>query len=248
MDKIKPEPSPKDGNQLHANESILSAVGLSKVFNPGAHNEVDAVVDVRLSVEAGSAILIKGPSGSGKTTLLTMLGCLAKPTTGKVICLGETVSHWSEKFLTCFRRRHIGVVFQNFNLISGLTVFENIALPLLPEGPPYLVLKERVKQLASEARIDHRLYFKVDTLSGGEMQRTAIARALVNKPKILIADEPTAHIDSKLAEEILSLFQSLKQKGLTILIASHDPLLETHPMIERVFCMRDGRLRYDHAE
>ena len=229
-------------------ENILSAEGLSKIFNPGAHNEVDAVLDVRLSVTTGSAILIKGPSGSGKTTLLSLLSCLAKPTSGRYTCLGEPVTRWSEKFLTRFRRKHIGIVFQNFNLISGLTTFENIALPLLPEGLPYTELKNRVEQLAAEYQIEHRLHFKVDTLSGGEMQRAAIARALANKPQILIADEPTAHIDSKLAEEILDLFYSLKKKSLTLLIASHDPLLEAHPMIDEVYCMRDGRLRDSHAE
>jgi len=228
--------------------SILSAVGLSKIFNPGAHNEVDAVVDVHLSVMAGQAVLIKGPSGSGKTTLLTMLGCLAKPTSGQYTCLDQPVSHWPEKFLTRFRRQHIGIVFQNFNLISGLSVFENIALPLLPAGPSYATLKNRVSQLAGEFRIDHRLHFNVDTLSGGEMQRVAIGRALVNQPQILIADEPTAHIDSRLAEEILELFHQLKNRGLTLIIASHDPLLEAHPMIDRVYCMRDGRLRDAHAE
>ncbi len=231
-----------------ADEIIIQTNRLCKIFNPGAHNEVEAVLDVDLALSRASATLIKGPSGSGKTTLLTMLGCLAKPTSGQYTCLGEAVSHWPEKFLTRFRRRHIGIVFQNFNLISGLSVFENIALPLYPDGLPFATVKERVERLARDLRMDHRLYFKVDTLSGGEMQRVAIARALVNQPQILIADEPTAHIDSTLAKEILDLFHSLNKKGLTLLIASHDPLLETHPMIERAYCMRDGRLREPHAE
>ncbi len=228
--------------------TILKTTGLHKIFNPGAHNQVDAVVDVTLSAAQGSTVLIKGPSGSGKTTLLTMLGCLAKPTSGQYICLGEAVTHWPEKFLTRFRRENIGMVFQNFNLINGLSVFENIALPLYPQGPLLADIREIVEQLASDLRIEHRLRFKVDTLSGGEMQRAAIARALINKPQILIADEPTAHIDSHLSKEILDLFYNLKKKGLTIIIASHDPLVEAHPLVDRVYCMRDGRLRAENVE
>ena len=221
---------------------IISIKNLSKTFNSGQHNQVDAVLDVSFSIHSSHCIVIKGPSGSGKSTLLSILGCLAKPTKGEYICLDKKVSRWSEKFLTQFRREHIGIVFQNFNLINGLTVEENVAMPLLPMNRSVKDIKDKSKQTAKHLQIDHRLSFKVDTLSGGEMQRLAIARALINNPDIIIADEPTAHLDTELAKDILEIFNQLKAEGKTLIIASHDPLVESHPMIDKVFCMRDGQL------
>jgi putative ABC transport system ATP-binding protein len=221
---------------------IISIKNLSKIFNKGQHNQVNAVLDVSLSVQSNQCVVIKGPSGSGKSTLLSILGGLAKPTKGEYICLDEKVSRWSEKFLTQFRREHIGIVFQNFNLINGLTVEENVAMPLLPMNLSVKDIKDKSKQTAKHLQIDHRLSFKVDTLSGGEMQRLAIARALINNPDIIIADEPTAHLDTELAKDILEIFNQLKAEGKTLIIASHDPLVESHPMIDKVFCMRDGQL------
>ena len=221
---------------------IISIKNLSKIFNKGQHNQVNAVLDVSLSVQSNQCVVIKGPSGSGKSTLLSILGGLAKPTKGEYICLDEKVSRWSEKFLTQFRREHIGIVFQNFNLINGLTVEENVAMPLLPMNLSVKDIKDKSKQTAKHLQIDHRLSFKVDTLSGGEMQRLAIARALINNPDIIIADEPTAHLDTELAKDILEIFNQLKTEGKTLIIASHDPLVESHPMIDKVFCMRDGQL------
>ena len=221
---------------------IISIKNLSKIFNKGQHNQVNAVLDVSLSVQSNQCVVIKGPSGSGKSTLLSILGGLAKPTKGEYICLDEKVSRWSEKFLTQFRREHIGIVFQNFNLINGLTVEENVAMPLLPMNRSVKDIKDKSKQTAKHLQIDHRLSFKVDTLSGGEMQRLAIARALINNPDIIIADEPTAHLDTELAKDILEIFNQLKAEGKTLIIASHDPLVESHPMIDKVFCMRDGQL------
>ena len=203
---------------------------------------MNAVIHVSFSIQSNQCVLIKGPSGSGKSTLLSIIGCLAKPTEGEYICLDQKVSRWSEKFLTQFRREHIGIVFQNFNLISGLTVEENIGLPLLPVNLSAKLIKNKSVHTAKHLQIDHRLFFKVDTLSGGEMQRLAIARALINDPDIIIADEPTAHLDTELAKDILEIFTQLKAEGKTLIIASHDPLVERHPMVNTVFCMRDGQL------
>ena len=119
---------------MNPDNTIIRLNEISKKFNAGLHNEVNAVRDVSLSINANQCTVLKGPSGSGKTTLLAIIGCLSKPSSGNYICLNENVSHWSEKFLTNFRRQHIGTVFQNFNLISGLTALQNIALPLLPAG------------------------------------------------------------------------------------------------------------------
>jgi len=224
------------------NDSIIETSDLSKIFNKGKPNEVDAVRSVSISIEKNQCTLIKGPSGSGKSTLLAIIGCLAKPISGSYLCLNQNVSRWSEKFLTTFRREHIGIIFQNFNLINGLTVAQNIALPLVPTDAPPSQINERVETVSEELQITHRLTFKVDTLSGGEMQRVAIARALINDPEIVIADEPTAHLDSDLAKDILVVFNQLKEAGKTILIATHDPIVEEHPMVNRVLCMRDGQL------
>ncbi|MBN1408776.1 MAG: ABC transporter ATP-binding protein [Calditrichaceae bacterium] len=221
---------------------IISIKNLSKIFNKGRHNQVDAVVNVTFSIQSNQCIVIKGPSGSGKSTLLSILGCLAKPTQGEYICLDQKVSRWSEKFLTQFRREYIGIVFQNFNLITGLSVKENASLPLLPMNLSAKTIEDKSERILRRLQIDHRLSFKADTLSGGEMQRLAIARALINNPDILIADEPTAHLDTELAKDILEIFYQLKADGKTLIIASHDPLVENHQMVDEVFCMRDGRL------
>jgi putative ABC transport system ATP-binding protein len=221
---------------------IISIKNLSKIFNKGQHNQVDAVSDVSFSIQSNQCVLIKGPSGSGKSTLLSILGCLAKPTEGEYICLDQKVSRWSEKFLTQFRREHIGIIYQNFNLVIGLTVQENIALPLLPMNFSAKTIRDKSERDAKHLQINHRLSFKVDTLSGGEMQRLAIARALINDPDIVIADEPTAHLDTELAKEILEIFNQLKAEGKTLIIASHDPLVESHSIVDKIFCMRDGQL------
>lgn len=221
---------------------IISIKKISKTFNKGQLNQVDAVKDVSFSIKSNQCALIKGPSGSGKSTLLSIIGCLAKPSKGYYVCLNQKVSRWSEKFLTLFRREHIGIVFQNFNLVSGLTVAANISLPLLPTNFSLKTIQEKVKETAGHLKIDHRLSYKIDTLSGGEMQRLAIARALINSPDVIIADEPTAHLDTELANDILELFAQLKMDGKTILIATHDPLVENHPTVDTVFCMRDGQL------
>lgn len=223
-------------------ESIIQTRQLKKIFNIGQNNEVSVIRGVDLDLAAGSATVLKGPSGSGKTTLLTLLGCLAKPTSGSYACLGQQVTHWSEKFLTHFRQQHIGIVFQHFHLIPGLSAAWNIGLPLIPRAMSPRQIERNVMETAEIVDITHRLDFPVDTLSGGEMQRVAIARALVANPEIIIADEPTAHLDSGLADHILGILTQLKRNGKTILIATHDPLVEQSALVDRVLMMRDGAL------
>ncbi len=228
-------------------EQIIKAVNVSKIFNKGRRNETVALQDISLEIARNSAVLLRGPSGSGKTTLLTLLSALTKPTSGTIICLEQDISHWQEKFLTGFRRRHLGIIFQNFNLIKTLSVFDNIAVPLIPLPLSAAEIREKVHEISALVQIDHRLQYKAATLSGGEQQRVAIARALIQDPEILIADEPTAHLDSRLSSEILTIFSDLKQRGKTILIATHDPVLNGHPLIDAVFCIKDGRLEPDHV-
>jgi putative ABC transport system ATP-binding protein len=221
---------------------MIAAEKISKVFNLGKPNEVKAVNEVSLQIAANSCVLLQGASGSGKSTLLTLLSCLARPTSGEYLCLGEKVSRWSEKFLTQFRQKNIGIIFQHFNLIQGLTVFDNIAIPLLPQPYSRKSIANAVEMAAENAQITHRLQFKVDTLSGGEMQRVAIARALAANPQIIFADEPTAHLDRNIAAEMLDVFVSLKAKGKTLVITSHDSLVQKHPIFDTIIEMQDGKI------
>lgn len=221
---------------------MIAAEKISKVFNLGKPNEVKAVNEVSLQIAANSCVLLQGASGSGKSTLLTLLSCLARPTSGEYLCLGEKVSRWSEKFLTQFRQKNIGIIFQHFNLIQGLTVFDNIAIPLLPQPYSRKSIANAVEMAAENTQITHRLQFKVDTLSGGEMQRVAIARALAANPQIIFADEPTAHLDRNIAAEMLDVFVSLKTKGKTLVITSHDSLVQKHPIFDTIIEMQDGKI------
>ncbi len=223
-------------------EPIIWAEGISRTFNAGRPHEVRPVQELSLSVAAGECVALVGPSGSGKTTLLSLLACLDKPTTGRYVCRGEEVSRWSEKFLTRFRQRHIGVVFQQFNLVADFTAAFNIALPLWPLGWPARRVADAVARAAAAAQITHRLDFAAGQLSGGEMQRVAIARALVADPALLFADEPTANLDRALADRTLGLWAELKAAGKTIVLTTHDPLVIGHPLIDRVLRMEDGRL------
>jgi putative ABC transport system ATP-binding protein len=213
-----------------------------KTFNATQPNEVLAVKGVSLTIETGEVIALRGPSGSGKTTLLSVLGCMTKPTSGDVFVLGERVTKWSEQFLTLFRRKHIGFVFQNFSLISNLSAYQNIELPVLPMGWSSSTIGEKIAMWSQRLQIAHRLNFNVDLLSGGEMQRVAIARSLLADPEIVMADEPTAHLDTVLSKEIIEIFAALKNLGKTIVIATHDPLVYESDIIDRVMNFRDGQL------
>lgn len=214
---------------------------ITKTFNQGKKNVYTALQGINLSVEAGKCIVVQGASGSGKTTLLTILGCLAKPTSGEYICLGEKVSKWSEKFLTTFRRENVGIIFQQFQLLQGFTAFENIALPLIPQKLTSPQLQKKVHEAAELANITAKLNEKIDVLSGGEQQRIAIARAIVHAPKLILADEPTSSLDRENAKQILQLFQNLQQRGTTLLLTTHDELVATHSLVNEVLKMQDGQ-------
>jgi putative ABC transport system ATP-binding protein len=156
--------------------------------------------------------------------------------------MGEKVSRWSEKFLTEFRQKHIGIVFQQFHLIAGLSVFDNIFVPLLPLLGNRKTMTEAVEKAAKLAEISHKLTFKVDVLSGGEMQRVAIARALVTNPTLIFADEPTAQLDSETAKMILKVFANLKTEGKTLVITSHDLTVKQSGIFDTVISMKDGQI------
>ncbi len=218
----------------------LSASGVSKVFNEGRPNRFTALDDVSIDVELGGVTLFKGPSGSGKTTLLSVLGCMTRPTSGRVYVRGEEVTSLPEKFLTEIRRRTYGFIFQHFNLVRGLTVLENVMIPAYPLGMPRPLLRARALELLDQFSIADKAEARVEWLSGGQAQRVAIARALINDPAVVIADEPTAHLDSKLAAGFVEIVRDIAGQGRGVLIASHDPVLLESDLLSATVTMRDG--------
>ncbi|MDR3557753.1 MAG: ABC transporter ATP-binding protein [Syntrophobacteraceae bacterium] len=215
---------------------------LSKVFSAGRPNEFVALEGVTLSIPALALTVLKGPSGSGKTTLLSILGCMARPTSGRIMIGDREITSLPEKFLTAIRRKTFGFIFQQHNLIGGITALENIMLPAYPDGEKFSALKARAYGLLDLFNMTSKAKFNVGWLSGGEVQRVAIARALINDPEILIADEPTAHLDSALSYEFMEIMKGLKEKGKTIIMASHDPIVYESGIVDFVVAMRDGKV------
>jgi len=208
---------------------------IEKSYRRGAE-EVRALRGVDLSIAAGELLAIIGPSGAGKTTLLHILGCLDQPTKGEVLFDGMSTSSMPESELVQLRREKIGFVFQQFYLIPGLSVFDNIALPLLFSKKP--ASRSKIMALAEMVGLAHRLDHAPAQLSGGEMQRTAIARGLVNDPEILLADEPTGNLDSENSDKIYALLRSLSENGLATVMITHNPELAARA--QRTVQIRDG--------
>ena len=215
---------------------------IHKAFNQGQPNEYWALSGIDLTLAAHEVTVFSGPSGSGKTTLLTLLGCLARPTRGRVRLRDEDVSGLPERFLTEIRRRTFGFVFQQFNLVRGLSALDNVMLPAYPLGLPYGQLREKAENQLASLDLGHRRDARVEWLSGGEQQRVAIARALINDPEVIIADEPTANLDTALSLQFLDILSRLIDEGRTVLLTSHDPLVVESSVVDRVVRLRDGRL------
>ena len=220
---------------------------VTKIFNAGQHNEYAAVRGVSLVLDARGATALTGPSGSGKTTLLSMIGCMARPTAGRILVEGEVVSSLPERFLTELRRRTFGFVFQQFHLVRGLSARENVMLPAYPSGEPLRRIRGEADRLLERLGIAGKADASVEWLSGGEAQRVAIARALINNPPVVIADEPTAHLDTGLSMEFIEVLRGIRDEGRTLILASHDPLVYESDLIDRVVRIRDGRVA-DTAE
>lgn len=218
-----------------------------KVYNQGRPNEFAAIKGVSLDFEPNRITCLKGASGSGKTTLLSIIGCLARPTSGRVFLDGKRLSGLPERFLTDIRRHTFGFIFQRFNLIDGLSVLDNVMLPAYPLGPVYSDLKNRARKLLSQFQLEAKAGNPVNWLSGGEAQRVAICRALINNPTILIADEPTANLDSGLSRELMGSLEQLRNEGKTILVTSHDADVYDSPVVDRVIGLHDGRLATPEA-
>ena len=236
--------------------SVIELLQVTKYFNAGRHNQFTAVDDVSLALEKGRITVLNGPSGSGKTTLLSLIGCMSRPSSGRITLAGIKpafiqagdatdnldISSLPERFLTEIRRTVFGFIFQQFNLVKGITVLENIMLPAYPSGEAYASFRARAVALLEQFEISRHASSRVEWLSGGELQRVAIARALINNPDIIIADEPTAHLDSRLSQEFMETIASFRAAGKTILIASHDPIVHASPLVDTVVEMRDGRI------
>ncbi len=213
-----------------------------KVYNAGRPNEFAALRGVTLTVEPQRVTVLQGPSGSGKTTLLGILGGMARPTAGRVSVFGQEITSLPERFLTEVRRKTAGFIFQHFNLIRGITCLENVMLPAYTTGERHAELRERALGLLEALQVSAKAGSRAEWLSGGEAQRVAIARALINDPAVVIADEPTAHLDSALSESFLEIMAGLKGQGRTLVIASHDPAVVAWSQVDRVVRLRDGRV------
>jgi putative ABC transport system ATP-binding protein len=222
--------------------SLIALNGITKIFNRGRPDEFTALSDVSLEIEPRGLAVFKGPSGSGKTTLLSIVGCMAKPSAGRVFVKGREVTSLPDRFLTDIRRHTFGFIFQQLHLVRGINALENVILPAYPSGERLASLRERGLRLLDLMGLAHRADTNIEWLSGGEAQRVAIARALINEPAIVIADEPTAHLDTKLSLDFMAAMERLKTEGKTILFASHDPLVYESAMVDRVLEMRDGRI------
>ena len=224
---------------------VIDIRGLSKVYAQGTEAQVDALKQINLCIQPGEFVAIMGASGSGKSTLMNVLGCLDADYTGSYHCDGVDVRSLDKEALAKLRLGKIGFVFQSFNLLSRMDALHNVMMPLTYAGVP---LSER--QLMAETALQSvglggRMHHKPGELSGGQQQRIAIARALVNRPPMILADEPTGALDSKTGAEILALFESLKQQGHTIILITHDEHVAAHA--DRICHMLDGVMTEDSA-
>lgn len=226
---------------MNAMGAVLEVKEVSKVYGAGA-SRVIAVDAVTLAINKGEVLLIMGPSGSGKTTLLSIMGCILRPTSGEVLIEGRGISTLSEDELPDIRKNHIGFVFQSFNLFPSLTAAENVELVLRLKGYDKKRIKAQAMDLLEKVGLVKRAALYPADLSGGEKQRTAFARALAGDPPIILADEPTANLDSKTGKEALTLLRTLaEESGKAIAIVSHDPKAEE--LAHRVVFLEDGRLK-----
>jgi len=206
---------------------------------------VAALRGLDLDVPEGQYLAVMGPSGSGKSTLLNVLGCLDRPSDGHYYLGGEDVSGFNDSQLSEVRNRRIGFIFQSFNLVSQLTVLENIEVPLFYMGMPRRQRRARAMELANRVGLSHRVSHRPNQLSGGQQQRVAIGRSLANNPLLLLADEPTGNLDTHTTAEILAIFRELNDSGKTIIMITHEDDVARHA--QRTVRLRDGVVEYDSA-
>ena len=217
---------------------MIKLINASKLYD----RDVTAIKDVSIEFNEGELIVLKGVSGSGKSSILSLVAGLSKPTSGEVVVDGKKISKMADHFVSVYRRENIGFVFQKYNLINTLSVAQNILLPLVPFNLPKDELERRLSGVLKLFNIAHKRDAIVKNLSGGEQQRTAIARANINEPKIILADEPTANLDAKLSLEFIEMLRELKSKNRTIIVATHDPLFFDLDFVDRVVEVSSGEI------
>jgi putative ABC transport system ATP-binding protein len=218
---------------------VVSANSLCKTYQMD-DAEVEVLKDVNLYIATGEFVAICGPSGSGKTTLLNIISGIDKSTSGKIIVFGEDLAEKDEDFLADFRCNNVGFVFQSYNLVSTLTVAENVAFPMEWSRKPVREIEERVAELLNMVGLQHRANHFPGQLSGGEQQRVAFARALANDPDLLLADEPTGNLDPKNGQKIVQILQMLKANAQTVIVSTHDA--QIMQLADQKLCLEDGRL------
>ena len=222
--------------------NIINIEHIAKIYQVGSE-EVFALRDISLKIDKNEYVAIMGPSGSGKSTLMNILGCLDTPTSGKYDFNGISVSQMNDNQLAKIRNKEIGFVFQTFNLLARSDAVHNVELPLIYAGIPSHERKERAKQSLVDVGLFDRMHHKPNELSGGQRQRVACARALVTRPSIILADEPTGNLDSKTGEEIMGLFNDIYEKGNTIILVTHEEDVAKHAA--RIIRLKDGMVESD---
>lgn len=218
---------------------------IKKIYKMGGQ-ELAALNGINLDIKRGEFAALMGPSGSGKSTLMNILGCLDRPTVGSYELEGHEVAHLSDDELAVMRNKHIGFVFQNFNLLSRISSLENVALPLVYAGVGASERRKRAQQVLEAVGLGDRAEHLPNELSGGQRQRVAIARALVNNPEIIMADEPTGNLDTKSTKEIMEIFQEMHGRGKTIILVTHEP--EIAVCANRQLLVRDGVITRDEGK
>ena len=224
---------------MTAKDAMIYTENLNKTYKVGSV-KVNVLKDITLSIPEGKFTALCGPSGSGKTTLLNIIGGIDRPTSGKIFVGGEDLTLQDEDALSDYRCNNVGFVFQAYNLVSTLTVAENVAFPMEWLRTPTVEIEKRVNELLELVGLKQRMNHFPAQLSGGEQQRVAFARALANEPLIILADEPTGNLDAKNGLKIIEVLQLLKEKGKTVIVSTHDQ--EIRKLADMVVCLEDGKL------
>ena len=221
---------------------MINVRGVSLVYNQGKQNEFCALKNINLDVNNGELVILKGVSGSGKSTLLSLIALLQKPTSGEILIDGTNIAKLPDAFCSEFRHKRLGLVFQNFNLIEGLSVYENLLAPFALTNFKANVREEMIKKALELANISHKRDENVSNLSGGERQRCAVARALSMDADIILADEPTANLDRDNARTFLGLLESFKALKKSVIVATHDSIFDELGATDRVVSLQNGEI------